>query len=83
MMPWSHKTHKYEDAGENEPAVWTYMSRKSLSTTAEMSSKGFPIPKSVFSLWRDRNILYYAPTHQLCTDRGHKQSAVIQTIICF
>lgn len=31
-------------------ALWTYLSRKSLSTTAEMSSRGFPIPKSAFSL---------------------------------
>lgn len=35
--------------------VLTYLSRKSLSTTAEISSKGFPIPKSVFSLWEDKH----------------------------
>jgi len=28
----------------------TYLSRKSLSTTAEMSRRGFPIPKRIFSL---------------------------------
>lgn len=28
----------------------TYLSRKSLSTTAVMSRRGFPIPKRIFSL---------------------------------
>lgn len=45
------------------PTSWTYLSRKSLSTTAEMSSKGFPIPNSVFSLWGDRNLLYHTDSH--------------------
>lgn len=55
-----------ETISENKGAVWTYLSRKSLSTTAEMSSKGFPIPKRVFSLRRDKSILFhphsYSPT---------------------
>lgn len=50
-----------------------------------MSSKGFPIPKSVFSLQRDKNILYYADSHSpgsVGTESTQK-SAVIQKIICF
>lgn len=44
-------------------ALWTHLSRKSLSTTAEMSSRGFPIPKSVFSLCRDRSRLFHSDSH--------------------
>ena len=33
----------------------TYLSRKSLSTTAEMSRRGFPIPKRIFSLKKKTN----------------------------
>lgn len=32
----------------------TYLSKKSLSTTAQMSNKGFPIPKSVLALKKIR-----------------------------
>lgn len=34
----------------------TYLSRKSLSTTAEMSNKGFPIPKSELGLEQKQNV---------------------------
>lgn len=44
-------------------ALWTHLSRKSLSTTAEMSSRGFPIPKSAFSLCRDRSRLFHSDSH--------------------
>lgn len=50
-----------------------------------MSSKGFPIPKSVFSLQRDKNILYYADSHSpgSAGTESTQKSAVIQKIICF
>jgi len=35
----------------------TYVSRKSLSTAAEMSSKGFPIPRIIPSLMKNHNKL--------------------------
>ena len=34
----------------------TYLSRKSLSTTAEISRRGFPIPKRIFSLKKKNKI---------------------------
>jgi len=34
----------------------TYLSRKSLSTTAQMSSRGFPIPKRAFWLQKERHV---------------------------
>lgn len=53
-------------------ALWTYLSRKSLSTTAEMSSRGFPIPKSVFSLCRDKSGLFHSDSHsQVCKTITH------------
>ena len=39
---------KYEE-------INTYLSRKSLSTTAVMSRRGFPIPKRIFSLKKYTN----------------------------
>lgn len=62
---------------ENKRAIQTYLSRKSLSTTAEMSSKGFPIPKSVFSLRGDKNYCFtQTPTHYLCMYERHWLLAV-------
>lgn len=58
-----HRNVKISVGINDLPTSWTYLSRKSLSTTAEMSSKGFPIPNSVFSLWGDRNILYHPDSH--------------------
>lgn len=49
----------------------SYLSRKSLSTTAEMSSRGFPIPKSVFSLDRDRSRLCYSDFFSLSRHNYH------------
>ena len=37
--------------------ILTYVSRKSLSTAAEMSSKGFPIPRIIPSLMKNHNKL--------------------------
>lgn len=74
----SHRNVKIS-AG-NKSSASTYLSRKSLSTTAEMSSKGFPIPKSMFSLWEDKKHIVLC---RLPLTRRNKQSAVIETIICF
>lgn len=53
MAVWKHPWK--QNAG-----LCTYLSRKSLSTTAEMSSRGFPIPKSVFSLCRYKSTLFHS-----------------------
>lgn len=52
-------------------SLWTYLSRKSLSTTAEMSSRGFPIPKSVFSLCRDKSRLFHSDSHSSSLRNDH------------
>lgn len=59
--------------------VLTYLSRKSLSTTAEISSKGFPIPKSVFSLWEDK----HCGAHSNLPQKGQVKKFVAEVMLLF
>lgn len=62
----------------------TYLSRKSLSTVAEMSSKGFPIPRIISSLTKKHNKLenqYSALKKVVSRKKSHNRNDYLMQIL--